>query len=123
MKAAIKYGIAGIVALLALWFLVSSYRDAHRGYTNTDPGDNESYAHKVKRYPSGAEAALPPAITNAVVGLRTILSRHTDTLGDNFTKWSATATVEFINKHGGVERKTVDFTFGAMSGQPDWWPK
>jgi hypothetical protein len=120
-----KYAIAIVFTGLAIWFLVATLMAVnHRGheFDLTGPGDNETYAHKVARYRAGADAALPSAITNAVVGLRLILNQHTDTTDNNFQNWTAESTVEFINNSGGVERKTFKFTFGAGGGSPNWWP-
>ena len=121
MKAALKYAVAIVFAGACAWFLYAQYADAHK-WEKTQLGDNETYAHKIKRYRAGADAALPPAITNAVVGLRTILSARTETYDDNFTKWTAEAEVEFINQVGGVERTNIHFGFSGLSGEPSWWP-
>jgi hypothetical protein len=113
--------VAVVFAGACAWFLYAQYADAHK-WEKTKPGDNETYAHKIKRYRAGADAALPPAITNAVVGLRTILSARTETYDDNFTKWTAEAEVEFINQVGGVERTNIHFGFSGLGGEPSWLP-
>jgi hypothetical protein len=121
MKTVIKFTVAAMFALVCGWFLISQYMEAHK-WERSQPGDNESYAHKIKRYRAGADAALPAAITNAVVGLRTILTQRTETYDDNFNKWTARAEVEFINPVGGVERTNLDFG-SSPSGQMSWYKK
>jgi hypothetical protein len=51
-----------------------------------------------------------------------ILSASTQTYDDNFTKWTASAKVEYINSVGGVDRTNIQFSFGALRGQPAWRP-
>lgn len=50
------------------------------------------------------------------VGFRRVVKSHIDITGAE-TNWSATATVEFINKVGGVEQKEVPFVFYVVIGK------
>jgi hypothetical protein len=85
--------------------------------------DNESYPHKLMRFRADAEQSAREACTNEVVGLRQIIYLHEDTTDDNFMKWTASATVEFINSVGGVERTNLDFKFGTINGETYWLQK
>jgi hypothetical protein len=94
----------------------------HRNRVQTNsftarPDDGESYPHKLNRYRVDADQAVRKGITNQVVGLRQIISQRADTSDENFMKWTATATVEFINPVGGVDRTNLDFKFDAWAGQ------
>ena len=111
------------VFALGLFALVGKiYYD--RQHIDSAPGDNEKYPHKLARYRTGADAALAAECTNVVVGLRLILNQRTETFDDNFTKWVGTATVEFINALGGMERTNLEFRFDpGYSGEPRWFKK
>ena len=89
---------------------------AYLGGSFTGVGDNESYKHKLARFRDDAEQLVREACTNEVVGLRQIIKLRADTYDDNFMKWKASATVEFINHVGGVDRTNLVFEFHAISG-------
>jgi hypothetical protein len=94
------------------------------GGSFTGLGDNESYAHKLARYRAGADEALISECTNVVIGLRTIIQHNTETYDHNFTKWTGSATVEFINMVGGVERTNLEFIFDPnIDRKPRWFQK
>ncbi len=100
MKTTAFVGISILLIVGAVWIwharqqsIVSNLSEV----SMADKGDNETYQHKLARYRAGADAALRTECTNVVTGLRTIIQQRTETYDNNFTKWSATATVEFIN--------------------------
>lgn len=72
---------------------------------------DESPASEKKRLTAVAHREIAEAITNDVVGLRTVLSVSVNTHGDNPWEWTGSATVEFFNKAGGVERRSLGYRF------------
>jgi hypothetical protein len=112
-----------VCTAIVVWHIrVNSIASAIGEVPETTPGDNESYADKLARYRAGADAAARAACTNEVTGLRGIINLDTDTTDNNFTKWTATATVEYINQIGGVDRTNLAFRFDpGFTGQPTWF--
>ncbi len=80
----------------------------------------ESYAAKVARYRAGADQELRSACTNAVTGLRFIVDTHAATSADNFMAWTATATVDYINHLGGVDRTNLAIKASSIGEQFYW---
>jgi hypothetical protein len=114
-----------VVAGIILWHLrVNSAASAIGEVPMTSPGDNESYASKLARYRASAESAARAECTNEVTGLRNIINLDVETSDANFRNWSATATVEFINQIGGVDRTNLVLQFyPAGWTQTGWSPK
>lgn len=101
---------------------VNDATEALGGTSMLHAGDNESYPNKLKRYRQGADSALLAACTNAITGLRFVVKSRCVTYDDNFMKWTASATVEYINEVGGVQRREIQFKFDpSFSGQPTWF--
>jgi len=73
--------------------------------------EDETYAQRLLRYRAKAEQSVRVACTNDVVGLRQVMQTDLSTYQDNYKNWRASATVEFFNKMGGVERTNLDFRF------------
>ena len=110
--------IVGISA--SVWH---GYRAQHADDDRT-PGDNESYESKIERYRATAETAARVACTNEVTGLRNIINLEVETSDQNFMNWSASATVEYINALGGVDRTNIELKFDpGYSGQSAWFKK
>jgi hypothetical protein len=63
------------------------------------------------RLQSEADSRLSEKTTNAIVGLRTVVTRDTDFLNGDPNTWTAIVTADFINRLGGVERTSVPFKF------------
>jgi hypothetical protein len=84
-------------------------------------GDNESYSHKANRFRAGADNAVLAACTNYTVGLKSIISLQCDTDDNNFLNWTATATVEYINTVGGIERTNYEFRPQIFNGTDLHW--
>jgi hypothetical protein len=101
--------IVGIVLVIAGFFGFRSWQEAHNGY--------ESYAHKLARYRAGAEQAVRAACTNEVTGLHQFISMDVSTYDQNVKRWTATATVEFVNHLGGIDRTNLEFQFDAFGGE------
>ena len=77
---------------------------------------DETPRARATRLHEEAPVAFAQAITNGVVGwTRTINSSIFDS-GDNPHLWTGEATVEFVNKVGGVERKDTYFAFSQSDG-------
>jgi hypothetical protein len=62
-----------------------------------------------------ALAALGPAITNEIVGIRCIISQSLLNENQIPKNWEASALVEFFNRQGGVERRALQFKAGSQS--------
>ena len=94
------------------------------GETSLENHPGETYPQKLARYRAAADASVRAACTNYIVGLRTIIDLDATTYDANFKKWSATATVEFINPVGGVERTKLALRFDpTLFGEPQWFRK
>lgn len=138
MKSSIKFGslsalknivafiVCALVVFASIWFWhlrVNTAASAVSEVSMATTGDDESYASKLARYRAGAESAARAACTNEVTGLRGIISLDVQTSDDNFMNWTASATVEYINQIGGVDRTNLDFKFNpGYTGQPTWFP-
>jgi len=119
--------IAAVLAIgaicLAAWIWHARQESTVRalgGMAMDGAGDNETHAHKLDRLRAGADQAVRMACTNATIGLRSIISTDTETHDDNFMKWTASATVEYVNKVGGVERVNYEFRPYVVGGDFSW---
>ena len=114
-----------VCASIFVWHLrVNSSAAALGGASTTSAGDNENYADKLARYRAGAEAAARAACTNEVIGLRGIISLDVQTYDDNFMSRTASATVEYVNQIGGVDRTNIELKFDpGYAGVPAWLKK
>jgi hypothetical protein len=95
-------GVAG-------FFGFRSWQESHNGYV--------SYAQKLARYRAGAEQAVRVACTNQVTGLRQLIRMDVSTYDQNVKRWTATATVEYVNNLGGIDRTNLEFEFDAWGGE------
>lgn len=72
---------------------------------------------RLERNVSEAKAAFAAAITNDVVGYHRTIKQDTFIgFGEAPARWWATATVEFVNKVGGIERTVVYYRFKPSFG-------
>jgi len=114
---------------LAAWVLLAmgivgffgfkSWRDSHTGYV--------SYAQRLDRYRAVAEQAVRINCTNHVIGLRQFIRMDVSTYDQNVKQWKASATVEYINHLGGIDRTNLEFEFDTFGGdlicskkEPPW---
>jgi hypothetical protein len=111
-----------VVVAISLWHLrVNSAVSAISEVPMTSPGDNESYAAKLARYRASAEDTARAECTNEITGLRNIITLDVETSDDNFRNWTATATVEFINQIGGVDRTNLVLQFNPAGWTQTGW--
>jgi hypothetical protein len=71
---------------------------------------------KIETFRTEAQQQLGSAVSNYVVGVTRIVHTDLNCTSEVVSNWSATATVEFVNKNGGVERKDVPFVFVVVNG-------
>jgi hypothetical protein len=107
--------ISLIVLVLVGFFGIKIWQREGNGY--------ESYAHKLTRYRAGAEQAVRVACTNEVTGLRQFIRLDVSTYGQNVKEWKATATVEYVNHVGGIDRTNLEFEFDTFGGDFDCFKK
>lgn len=85
---------------------------------------NESYDHKLARYRHEAPTALLLACTNYIPGIHAIISTSIQSYDKNFMKWTASASLDYINAFGGIQRTNLDFNFDpGLSGKAAWFRK
>jgi hypothetical protein len=72
---------------------------------------HETPAQLRQRFQAEADSTLSLQTTNAIVGLRSIISRDLRLVDGNPANWTAEVTAEYINRVGGVERITLPFNF------------
>lgn len=81
---------------------------------NENPADKpESEYQRWSRQMKQADAALASAITNDVVGYTRTIEKFCATSDNDIKKWWASATVEFVNRNGGVDRTNLYWMFSA----------
>jgi len=88
------------------WF--RSWQESHNGYV--------SYSQKLADFRAGAEVAVRVACTNEVTGLRQFIHMDVSTYGQSVKEWTATATVEYVNHFGGIDRTNLEFQFDELLG-------
>ena len=110
-----KHTGAIIVIALAIvaFFCIRHWQQIQDGY------GYESYDHKLNRYRKSAESLVRAACTNEVTGLRQFISMDISTYGQNVKEWKATATVEYVNHLGGIDRTNLEFVFETLGGDFD----
>jgi len=71
---------------------------------------------QIQRCRDGAEAAVVTTCSKDITGFRRMVGTTVRDYSDKINEWSATATVEYINTVGGVERTNLDLKFTSFSG-------
>lgn len=71
----------------------------------------ESRSARLERFKGEAKTSMLEDCTNVVVGLRLVVGSRVDDLADNPAQWSGEATVDYVNRAGGVERTNLVFRF------------
>jgi hypothetical protein len=105
--------------ILAAWIYHArqqSMLNAMVGVNMATEFDSLSYDQKVQVYRTQTESAVLETCTNYVVGFRRATHVFVFSSDDNYKKWTASADVEFFNKVGGVEKKTIEFRFDTYGG-------
>ena len=64
---------------------------------------------------SQAEAAIKTECTNLVPGIRNFVNLQSNVLDNSLARWSGSATLDYINPVGGVERTNLQFVFKSSS--------
>lgn len=70
------------------------------------------------RLQSESELEMLKECTNVIVGLNRIIHYSVADTDDDPYKWTGAATIEFVNRVGGIERSNLFFKFGTDTG-PD----
>ena len=73
--------------------------------------EEQTYEQHLEHWQAQAKFALMKECTNSVTGLRQIIDYNINDSDQNVAKWDASATVEFINHQGGVDRTLAIFKF------------
>ncbi len=76
----------------------------------------ETELQQKARLQSESEGEMLKECTNVIVGLTRIIHCSVANADDNFYKWTGEATLEFINRVGGIERTNLFFKFGTDTG-------
>jgi hypothetical protein len=79
------------------------------------PGDETEYQER-ERLRIEADADFRTALTNDIVGLSRVISIRGDYYEKDIAQWRAEASVEYINKVGGIERTNVIYAFKRNTG-------
>ena len=66
---------------------------------------------QMDKFRAEAASTLPAAVSNYVVGITRIVHTDLQCYSESVSNWNATATVEFVNQRGGIERKDYPFVF------------
>jgi hypothetical protein len=82
-----------------------------------DPRSREEAGPRTARLRAAAPDALKKACLETVTGFTRIIDPCLSDYDDNPDKWTADATLEFVNTRGGVERTNLAFVFVVLSGE------
>lgn len=111
----LNFGMAS-VAIIVLVFAALLIRGR---LADSTPGNSKPLTpeQRQERDAASAQTMLQSAITNDVVGYtRTIKLDDFIFTGTPVSNWWASATVEFVNQVGGVERTTLYYRFKTSFG-------
>jgi len=73
-----------------------------------------NHGHELDPFRTQVNQSVREECTNVVTGLRSIIRQDAETSPSNLAQWAATATVEYVNHQGGMDRTNLDFTFEAL---------
>lgn len=76
----------------------------------------ETEAQQKARLQSEAEGEMLKECTNIIVGLTRIIHSSVVDADDNPYQWGGDATLEYVNRVGGIERTNLFFKFGTDTG-------
>lgn len=101
--------IAALVIIIVLGLVGYRIFQAHQANKWDDAP--ETLLQRDIRQRKQAEQAFASAITNDVVGWHRTIDSHALIGSGPISDWWAEATVEFVNKIGGIERTTIRWGF------------
>ena len=111
----VVFGLGVLAAAMLLAIPIKDMADRHAAWARL----HENPAQLRLRFQAEADAALAQQTTNAIVGLRSVVSRDLRLADGDPAKWTADVTADFINRVGGVERVTLPFTFSTYHSPVD----
>jgi hypothetical protein len=76
----------------------------------------ETEGQQKARLQSEADGEMLKECTNVIVGLNRVIHSSVVDADDNPYKWGGDATVEYVNRVGGIERTNLFFKFGTDTG-------
>lgn len=76
----------------------------------------ETELQQMARLQSESEGEMLKECTNVIIGLSRIIHSSVTIADEDPYKWSGKATVEFVNRVGGIERTNLCFRFGTDTG-------
>lgn len=79
---------------------------------------SETELQQKARLQAESEGEMLKECTNVIVGLNRIIRSSVTATDENPYRWTGEATLEFVNRVGGVERTNLFFRFGTDTG-PD----
>jgi hypothetical protein len=110
------------VLVVAVWgFVAYSQHKAEKERREWDAlvhPPKEPYEATAKRYHAEGKQVWQEAYQKEVVGFHRLVDGYFDDMGDSPQKWKASATVEFVNKVGGIEHTNMHFTFRLSERDP-----
>jgi hypothetical protein len=115
----IKYLIAVGFAILAGWFIFSSWLDQQRNAPQVfmaSSTDSMTPDQRTDYWRAHAEFEMLKACTNDLVGITRVVSSDVADYDDQIVKWTGTVTAEHINSVGGVERTNMYYIFKSNEG-------
>ena len=77
----------------------------------------ETELQQKARLQSESEGEMLKECTNVIIGLTRIIHSSVSDAGDNPYQWTGEATVEYVNRVGGIERSNLIFKFGTDTGR------
>jgi hypothetical protein len=110
MKKAGNY-LGAIVLLAIAGWLWHARIQARKDLYPTDPHDSESASQRMARLHREAPGVVLEACTNEIPGLKQIIHLNVYDGDPLTTRWTADATVDYINHLGGVDRTNLQFKF------------
>jgi hypothetical protein len=77
----------------------------------TSSAERQAYEQRLDFYRTKTEFVVKQACTNDVTGLRQIVQINIDESSKDVGKWKADATVEYLDKTGGMKQEKVRYNF------------
>jgi len=105
-RIALGIGAAGLATALLICLWLGATASWPR--LDTRPENREA---QYQRFRQEGWLAFQAEITNAVIGYTRTIGSRVDDADPNPWRWTAMATVEFVNSRGGIERTNVPFCF------------
>jgi hypothetical protein len=77
----------------------------------TSTAERQAYEQRLAFYRTKTELVIKQACTNDVTGLTQIVQININEAAKDVSKWSADATVNFVDKTGGTKQEKVHYNF------------